>query len=99
MDNNEHAIFSLVNELGDRYGLKPCDFVAAIRYEDGPGGEHGVVLDFEGDVQGEQRQRSFGRMLQSLGLPPGEHALWGSSSDIYDALESALAVAPKSRLR
>ncbi len=94
LDNVTVAIFTKLNELAARHGLKPYDFVAT--QKEGPGAE--IMLDFEvhptGNIRKEQR---YHKMLRELGIPDDSHILQGQAHQIIDALDKALQRAPKSR--
>lgn len=94
LDNVTVAIFTKLNELAARQGLKPYDFVATQR--DGPGAE--IVLDFEVHPTGNRRQEErYDKMLRDLGIPDDGHVLQGQVHQIIDALDKALQRVPKSR--
>lgn len=96
LDNMEVAILSKVNELAGRYGYKPYEFVATYQSLDVDDGKHEYRLRYEsGPLDGKQ----FDKMLDSLGLHGENTALIGSDEMIYDALEAAIAKAPRPRGR
>jgi hypothetical protein len=94
LDNVTVAVFTKLNELAARHGLKPSDFVAT--QKDGPGA--GIMLDFEvhptGNIRKEER---YHKMLRDLGIPDDGHFLQGEAHQVIDALDKALQRAPKSR--
>jgi hypothetical protein len=100
LDNLDLAVLSRVNELAERHGLKPYDFVATTKYEADAKGETRYVLDFEMPAYGNAlREERYGRMLKDLGIVPGDRAaLSGEPATIIDALDKALQLAPRPRL-
>jgi hypothetical protein len=98
-DNQDVAVLSRVNELAERHGLKPYDFVATSKLEeDDTGITH--VLEFEVPARGNAlREERFDRMLKDLGIVQGDRAvLRADTATIIDALDNALQLAPRSRL-
>lgn len=96
LDNVDIAILTKVNELAERHGLKPVDFVATVRGNpDGPG----AILAFEVPAQGNAlREARFDRMLTDIGV--GEEAqLIASHAQVLERLTGALQKAPKLRPR
>ncbi len=99
LDNQDVAVLSRVNELAERHGLKPYDFVATSKLEeDGTGITH--VLEFEVPARGNAlREDRFDRMLKDIGIVQSdEAALRGDTATIIDALDNALQLAPRPRL-
>ena len=94
MDNQDIAVLTKVNDLAERRGLKPYDFVATIKYE---GDKY--VLDFECPAHGNAlREERFDKMLNDLGIVVDERAaLSGQPSDIIDALDNAIKISPRNR--
>ena len=94
MDNQEIAVLTKLNDLAERRGLKPYDFVAVIQ----PEGD-AFVLDFEVPAQGNAlREERFSKMLSDLGIIVDERAaLKGQMSDIIDALDDAIRLSPRNR--
>jgi hypothetical protein len=97
-DNQDVAILTRVNDLAERHGLKPYDFVATIRREGG-GNLGRYVLEYEVPAQGNAlREERFAKMLKDIGIVPGdEAALRGDTATIIDALDNALQRAPRLR--
>lgn len=93
-DNLDVAVLILTNELASRYGVKPFEFVAVFR-DDASSGKK-WSLEFESYPRGnELRADRFEAMLRTLGIGAGDNAiLQGASSEIYNALEHAIDVAP-----
>lgn len=99
MDNQDVAVLTRVNELAERHGLKPYDFVATFKIEEGTKGiTH--VLEFEVPAQGNAlREERYDRMLKDIGIGQGDEAvLKGDTATIIDALDTALQLAPRPRL-
>jgi hypothetical protein len=95
LDNAEVAILTKVNELADRHGLKPYDFVATIRTK----GTNKSALGFEIPAQGNQlREERYNKMISGLGADE-EGCLEGSIAKIIDSLDDALQIAPKPHRR
>lgn len=97
IDNQDVAILTRVNDLAERHGLKPCDFVATFKLEENADGiRH--VLEYEVPAQGNAlREARYDRMLKDLGidLDGGSAMLRGDTSTIMQALDNALQVAPR----
>ncbi len=96
MDNQDVAILTKLNDLAERRGLKPYDFVATCKYE---GDLDVFVLNFEMPAQGNAlREERFDKMLADLGIVVGDRAaLTGEPSDIIDALDNAIKLSPRNR--
>lgn len=94
-DNQDVAVFTRLNDLAQRHGLKPYDFVASFMPEDKDQGTT-YVLTFEVPAQGNAlREERFDKMLASIGADTGQ--LRGDTAAIIDALDNALEHAPRSR--
>lgn len=96
LDNVDVAVLTKVNELADRHGLKPYDFVATFKR-----GTKGWLLEFECPASGNDlREERYGKMLTAIGITDGNRAaLKGDATKIIDALDNALDLAPRSRHR
>ena len=95
-DNVDIAVLTKLNDLADRYGLKPYDFVAIVKDLDP--GSASYALTFEIPAQGNAlREKRFDQMLVAIGiLPDAESAqLIGTPATIVDALDQALQHAPR----
>src|SRR5579883_2709776 len=95
LDNVEIAGLTRINELAERYGLKPYDFVASFAYRDS---HKEFAIVFEVPVHGNaELEKRYDQMLTALGIGPesDEAALRGSPKHIIDALDSALQRAPR----
>lgn len=99
LDNIDIAILTRLNNLTERYGLKPYDFVATVKSVKGGN----TSLEFETPVDGNAlREERFDKMLKSLGVEHSDDhgmSLVGTPDRIVDALDDALAHAPQSRKR
>jgi hypothetical protein len=94
LDNCDIAILTKLNELAERFGLKPSDFVATVR--DDPNAPTSI-LRFEAPVQDNAlREERYEKMIQSLGVDV-DGVLNAPHSLIIDALDSALQNAPRPR--
>jgi len=97
LDNIDIAILSKVNEVADRYGLKPYDFVATVQPIQDQGKS---MLAFEIPAQGNAlRESRYRKMIQSIGVDEDTGTLEGSATHIIDALDDALRLAPTERRR
>jgi hypothetical protein len=96
LDNVDVAVLTKVNELADRHGLKPYDFVATFKH-----GTKGWTLEFECAASGNDlREERYDKMLTAIGITAGDRAaLKGNAAKIIDALDNALDLAPRSRHR
>lgn len=95
MDNLDVAILNRVNELAERHGFSPTDFIAGVHRNDK--GNSVLVYEQSPDASPDSVAR-FDKMLESAGITSG-HALTGSVEAIYTALTDALARAPRPRGR
>lgn len=95
LDNIQIAILTKVNELADRFSIKPYEFVAVIdnRHRD-------IALKYEVPLSGAASDEArFDRMLDLLGIGKDRHELSGTAGQIIDALDGALRSAPRKRVR
>lgn len=98
MDNQDFAVFTKVNELAERRGLKPYDFVAEFHREKDTV-EDSYHLAFTIPASGNAlRVERFDKMLKDLGLPKDSSRLVGSTAQIIDALDHAISISPRSRV-
>jgi hypothetical protein len=96
LDNIDVAILTRLNELAERHGLRPCDFVATVVHDADSGR---AALQFEVPAQGNAlREQRFEKMLQTLGVDSNGR-LTGGQAKILDALDNALQTTPKPRTR
>lgn len=92
LDNVKVAILSLVNELANRHGMEPIEFIATIADYDGK-----THLRYETVPQGNSGV-GFQRMLESLGLSIDHSEIAGSEQEIWRTLQMAIQRAPRSHL-
>lgn len=97
LDNFSVAILNNVNELARRYEIDVCDFVAVVDWS--PDAE--TQLRFESTPEEPMKAAAFERMLRTLGTCDyrGEPRLCGEERQVWEAVQSALARAPKRRTR
>jgi hypothetical protein len=94
LDNCDIAILTKLNELAERYWLKPYDFVASVRHD--PNSPN-AILHFEDPARGNAlREERFEKMLQSLGLGEDD-TLNAPYPQVIDALDTAIQNAPRPR--
>lgn len=93
LDNITVAILSKVNELAERHGLKPYDFVAT--YSETKDSKQSV-LAFEIAPATKEKQELMEKMLDAIGVNQ-DGVLQGSDAQVYTALEEAIARSPRSR--
>src|SRR5689334_16079919 len=97
LDNWSVAVLSRVNDLADRYGIKPYEFTAVLGIKDATHSETEYVLRFEDCHSGKEFQ--YDKMLRAVGLSfDGDSELWGQEA-ILNALDTALRQAPQQRGR
>jgi hypothetical protein len=97
VDNVEIAILTKVNELAERYGIKPYRFCAVVHMNDNP---TNITLQFEVPFPGDSaKAKDFDKMLDLIGFGKDTHSLVGSDEKIIDALDDALRRAPRQRPR
>ncbi len=100
MDNQDFAVFTKVNELAERRGLKAYDFVATFNHDkNAPETSDSYKLAFEVPASGNAlRVERFDKMLKDLGLPKDSGHLIGTAEQIIDALDHAISISPRSRV-
>ena len=94
IDNVDVAILTKLNQLAERRGLKPYDFVATVQRHET---KNAHVLCFEVPASGNAlREERFTKMLRDIGIAEGDSSDFiGSPADIIDALDSALQLSPR----
>lgn len=96
IDNIDIAVLTKVNELAERYGIKPSDFVSTVRQIPQ---QSNMLLAFEVPATGStHREKQFTKMVTSIGVNAAG-TLEGTASQLIDVLDAALKVAPKRRTR
>ncbi len=100
LDNQDVAVLTRLNELAERHGLKPYDFIATFRHVEDKSGDVTYKLTFESTPHGNSlREERFETMLKGLGIDQNNTLeLKGETCMIIDALDDALQIAPRSRL-
>src|SRR4051812_149797 len=100
LDNIEIAILTRLNALAERHGLKPYDYVAAVRMS-AEDGEPPCALRFEVHAQGNTlREERYEQMLPGLGIPKQDAAvLAGDAPHVIAPLDAPLARPPKPHRR
>jgi hypothetical protein len=91
LDNQDIAILTRVNELAEKHGVKPYDFVAGVRSNDETGK---TELNFEVILGNTAKVEA---MVAATGAKGG--TLAGEVKEIIDSLDAAIAKAPKSRIK
>ena len=94
-DNCTVAILSKVNELAERYGLKPYEFITTYREHNNDAAGNSATVSFESGPAEDRSLANWEKMLQDLGATGGE--LRGTERSVYEALESAIQRAPRTR--
>lgn len=96
VDNVNTALMSKVVELAGRYGVHPCSFVAGIR----PEGK-GSRIQFDMAPEDGPANKRFVQMLAALGIDADakDQAVAGSEQQLYETLQEAIDLAPRSRPR
>jgi hypothetical protein len=94
VDNQDVAVMTKLNDLAERHGLKPYDFLANLK----PTAES-YALDFEIPASGNAlREERYEKMLSDLGIGDDDKSsMTGEMSDIIDAIDNALKIAPRRR--
>jgi hypothetical protein len=95
--NSEVAILMRVNELGERYGLKPYDFGAEVWF-DAEAGKTVLMFGWTPE-HSTPNGKQFSKMVDSLGVGHTSGRLQGEDRDIIDAIDNALLHAPRRRMR
>lgn len=99
MDNQDVAVFTRLNELAERHGLKPYDFVASFMPKEDAQGKRAYALTFEVPASGNAlREERFDKMLATLGIGADSGEIRGDTATIIDALDNALQSAPRRRM-
>jgi hypothetical protein len=98
------AILTKGNDLANRYGLKPYDFIATFDGETDDFGPNYILRLTAGPQDDALREERYEIMLQSLGVDVdgplnanGIGTLTTPYSQIIDALDTALQNAPRPR--
>jgi hypothetical protein len=87
LDNVTVAVFTKLNALAERHGLKPYDFVATRKEVAGSDTQLVFEVHPTGDLR---KEKQYDGMLRALGIPDDGHSLQGPDRHIIDLLDSAL---------
>lgn len=101
LSNHLIAILNKVNELGERFGLKPEDFLATLE-DNEAAADFYLRYDGPSGIGGEDAKRKreqFDKMLSCLGLENEDEIISGYEADVIGVLDDALRRAPRSRVR
>jgi hypothetical protein len=96
MDNVDVAILTRLNDLADRHGLKPYDYIATLdngQDMDGCGLRFTIPCETSAEQEGKAR-----KMFMVLGVDESG-VFKGGEKAVIDALDQALQLAPKVRPR
>ena len=95
MDNIDFAVLSKIQELTNRFGIRPYDFIATLDHSPEVGG---MGVKFEIPVETSESQEARVReMLQIIGVD-GDRVLKGGEIAVIDTLDNALEMAPRARI-
>jgi hypothetical protein len=94
MDNIDIAILSRLDQLSERHGLKPYDYVATLDNGAAMLG-CGLIFKIPGETSNKQRAK-VQNMLNALGVDK-EGVLKGGEKAVIDAIDHALGIAPRLR--
>jgi len=97
MDNIDFAVLSKIQELGERFGLKPYDFIATLDHSKDKD-TLGMGVSFENMADGDDADARVRNMLKVVGVD-ANGVLQGGEKKVIDALDHALTIAPKPRSR
>jgi hypothetical protein len=98
IDSIDFAILSRIQQLSERFGLKPYDFVATLDHDKNvPNLAMGVK--FENVADGPEPEKRVKQMFNAIGVDEGGGVLQGGEKKVIDALDNALSIAPKPRTR
>jgi hypothetical protein len=95
-DNVDFAVYAKLNQLAERHGLKPCDFIATLK--NGPGEDMRLEFQYH-PPEGTALAGSYDTMLRNLRIPEDSNRLEAPIEKILDNLDNALKLAPKPRRR
>ena len=94
LTNSDIAILTKFNELTERFGLKPYEFIAECRTITKPPSPTQTELSICTVPEAPEKQALLDKLMAAIGIPD-EGALRGTDEEIYNALESALQRAPR----
>jgi hypothetical protein len=91
------AILNKVNELAERFGIKPYEFIATVRNADSPTEQ--ITLAYEAPPYNVEHRNAFDAMLDRLPFKGEDPVLDGTPEQVYEALDQAIRLAPTPRSR
>ena len=95
LDNQQVAILTKVNALAERHGIKPYEFSALLDYDTKT---DKTILNFaSADYHVEKKMETMLNSIASQDRMPSD-MFAGTTKEIIDALDGALAKAPRSRI-
>lgn len=97
-DNIDFAVLSRIQELSERFGLKPYDFIATLDHSKSAS-NLAMGIKFENMADGPEPEKRVKQMFNALGMDESGGVLQGGEKKVIDALDHALSVAPKPRTR
>ena len=89
----EIAVLMRVNELADRYGVKPYEFSTSFYLKDGK-----CHLGYDTAPEDDPQGKKYERMLEAVGAQNGDE-LVGDYRDIIEKLDQAIKKTPRPRSR
>jgi hypothetical protein len=96
--NNQHiAIYTKVNELATRYGLKAQEFVAEIAPLEWD--ENQLTLTYTNQTKENQQYKQLVKMLNAIGGNAERFTIQGDVTTLLTALENAIKTGPQPRVR
>jgi hypothetical protein len=95
-DNHSIAILTRVNDLAERWAIKPYEFYANVDYGDLKNALT-MYLEYSIYPHDPDKKDRFFKMLKSLGLSTEKSTLQGTSAEIIEALDNALRLSPRTR--
>jgi hypothetical protein len=96
IDNHTVAIINKVNTLAEMHGMRPYDFVAEVDFNSKTA-QHELAFTTVED----HAVKKVEAMMNAIAGPTGmrDGLLTGDAKEIIDALDHAIAKAPKSRIK
>jgi hypothetical protein len=96
LDNQTIAIINRVNDLAERHGLKPYDFIAEVQFD-----TQTKKLELAFTTVEEHAIKKLEVMMNAIAGPNGmrDGDLSGDAKEIIDALDHAITKAPKRRFK
>jgi hypothetical protein len=97
-DNIDFAVLSRIQELSERFGLKPYDFTATLDHSQNIV-TSGMGVKFQNMADGPGPEKRVKQMFKAIGISEDSGVLQGGEKKVIDALDHALSIAPKPRTR